>query len=140
MLPKTAILSLFLILQNAAAQSPATPDLGARVLPSLVRLSIQKSDGGTASANGFLAVKDGVLAVPWHVVRDARSVVARFSSGEEYECSGIIDRDEKRNVALVRIKVFGKPVLKMDAREPAAGSALAVAAVKDGSFGMIGAT
>jgi len=114
-----------------------TAALGPKVLPSLVTLAIQTRDGKTAVANAVLVVKDGVAATVWHQVRDAVRVTARFSNGDEYECSGVIDKDEKRNVALLRIKIFGRPVLKMEAAEPAPGVALAAAVVKDSAFGVV---
>ena len=116
----------------------ATADLGAKVLPSFVVLTVQTADGHAATGTGFLTIKDGLLATAWHQVKGAKAVVARFPSGEEFECTGVVDKDEKRNVALVRIKVFGRPLLKMSLAEPQAGAAGAVAAVKDGAFGLIG--
>ena len=136
----TLSLMLVILLQSAHAQSPETGELSRRILPSLVQLSIQKQDGKTILANGFLSVKDGVLAAAWHSVRDAKGIVARFSNGEEYECTGVIDKDEKRNVALIRIKVFGRPMLKMNAAETALGSAVTVAAIKDSAFGLVSAS
>jgi S1-C subfamily serine protease len=124
----------------ALAQSSLPPDLSGRVPPSVASLRIELPDGKTTAATGFLTLKDGVLAVAWHKVADARRVVARFSNGEEYECSGVIDKDAKRNVALIRIKLFGRPVLNMSAAEPPAGSPVTVAAVKDGAFGLIQAS
>jgi S1-C subfamily serine protease len=136
----TLSLMLAILLQSAHAQSPETGGLSGRILPSLVQLSIQKQDGRTILANGFLTVKDGVLAAAWHSVRDVKGIVARFSNGEEYECTGVIDKDEKRNVALIRIKVFGRPMLKMNTAETALGSVVTVAAIKDSAFGLVSAS
>ncbi|MBP7707870.1 MAG: trypsin-like peptidase domain-containing protein [Candidatus Aminicenantes bacterium] len=124
----------------AFSQSPLPADLSGRVLPSFVELRVQAADGRTALGTGFLAVKDGVLATAWRLVKDAKAVVARFPNGEEFECSGVVDKDEKRNVALVRIKVFGRPVLKMEPAELLPGTPVAVAAVKDGAFGLVAAS
>ncbi len=121
----------------ASGQTPAGAEIGAKVLPSVVALDIQAPDGGTAAGVGFLTIKDGIMATSWRLVNGARRVVARFPNGDEYECSGVIDKDEKRDVALVRIKVFGRPVLTLAAVELAGVAQVRVAAVKDGAFGLV---
>jgi len=123
----------------AFAQAPIPPDIGGKVLPSFVLLSVQSGDGRTILGTGFLTVKDGLLATAWPLVAQGRGAVARFSNGEEFECSGIVDKDAKRNVALVRIKAFGRPVLKMEPVDLPAGNPVAVPAVKDGAFGLVAA-
>lgn len=123
-----------------AGQTVVPGDLSGKVLPSFVELRVQTADGRTAIGTGFLTIKDGILATAWHLVAQARGVVAKFSNGEEFECSGVIDRDVKRNVTLVRIKVFGRPVLKMEPVDLPAGTSVVVPAVKDGAFGLVGAS
>lgn len=58
----------------------------------------------------------------WHVVQDAKRVVAKFSTGEEFEVSGIVDKDEARDVAVIRVKVFGRPSLPTIATDPPIGA------------------
>ena len=67
---------------------------------------------------GFLALDSRIAVTTWDLVDDAVGVVARFESGEAFGVSGLIDSDEKRNVALIRIKVFGRPLLELDAGDP----------------------
>jgi S1-C subfamily serine protease len=122
------------------AQSATPADLSGKVLPSFVELSVQTTDGRTAIGTGFITVKDGILATAWHLVAQAQAVVAKFSNGEEFECSGVVDKDVKRNVALIRIKVFGRPVLKMEPVELPAGTPVVVPAVKDSAFGVVAAS
>lgn len=111
--------------------------LASKALPSVVTLTVQKSDGSSQTGNGFLTIRDGIVATAWHIVKDAKRVVAKFPGGDEYECSGLIDKDETRNVALVRIKVFGRPILKMSPDDVAVGKGLSLAAVKDSAFGIL---
>jgi S1-C subfamily serine protease len=132
-----ALTMAFLAPVAGGAQPPV--ELTAQVLPSVVSLEIRLPDGKTGSGVGFLTVKDGLLATAWDLIGQARGAVAKFSNGEEFECSGVIDKDVKRNVALVRIKTFGRPVLTMKPAEPAPGTPVAIATVKDGAFGLIAA-
>lgn len=90
-----------------------------------------------ASGTAFLSVKDGMLVTAFHVIRDAVKVTATFADGEVFDCAGIIDKDERHNLALIRIKAFGKPLLKINPTEPAVGESLFLPVVKDGAFGII---
>jgi S1-C subfamily serine protease len=69
-----------------------------------------------------VAIKDGLAITAWHLVKDAKRVIAKFSSGEEFEVSGLVDKDEKRDVAIVKIKVFGRPCLDMNPMDSPIGS------------------
>ncbi|RYD84162.1 MAG: trypsin-like serine protease [Verrucomicrobiaceae bacterium] len=91
-------------------------------LPSVMTLVVDKSNGSHSVGTGFLAIKDGIAVTAWHVVKGAKKVVAKFSSGEEFEVSGIVDKDEKRDIALVRVKTFGRPMLTTSPNEPPIGS------------------
>jgi S1-C subfamily serine protease len=55
-------------------------------------------------------------------VKDAVKVSAKFSSGEQFEVSGLIDKDETRDIALVRVKVAGRPLITLASAEPAIGT------------------
>ncbi len=132
-------LCLFLLVRAAALAAPV--DAGPpEVLPSVMELRIVLPDGRTATGTAFLAIKDGLAATALHQVRNAKSVTARFSNGEEFECSGLVDVDERRNVALVRIKLFGRPVLPLNTLEPEAGSKVWFASARPEGFGVAEAT
>lgn len=85
---------------------------------SVVALDVEKRDGSRTRGMGFLAIDSRIAVTTWDLVDDAVGVVARFESGEEFGVSGLIDKDEKRNVALIRIKVFGRPLLELAAGDP----------------------
>jgi S1-C subfamily serine protease len=113
----------------AVASEDVTPEsrsagqeIYARSLPAIVTLESRNKDGSSSIGSAFLAIRDGVAVTAWHTVGDALEVIARFSSGEVFEVSGLIDKDERRDVALIRIKVFGRPLLSLSADEPAIGS------------------
>jgi len=111
--------------------------LSSKVSPSFVTLKVQRADGSVQTGNGFLTLRDGVVATAWHIVKDAKRVVAKFPGGDEYECTGLIDKDETRNVALIRIKLFGRQMLQMSGADSVAGDIINMAAVKDSAFGIL---
>jgi S1-C subfamily serine protease len=104
------------------AQELRPQDVYKRILPSIVTLHVQKQDGTIASGTAFMALKDGLAVTAWHVVSDASVVVAKFSNGEEFEASGLVDKDERRDVAIIRVKVSGRPILSLATNEPDIGS------------------
>jgi S1-C subfamily serine protease len=108
-----------------------------KVLPSIVVLNIQRSDGKLATAMAFAGIKDGMLVTALHVLKDAVRVTATFTNGEEFDCAGIIDKDERRNLALIRIKAFGRPMLKINPVELAVGEKLFLPIVREGAFGVV---
>src|SRR5438094_4182513 len=110
-------LSLVMLLVSlvgaAAAQEIKSEDLYKRVLPSVMTLTVENSDGEKRLGTAFIGIKDGLAVTAWHVVSGAKHVSARFSEGEEFEASGLVDKDEQRDVALIRVKVFGRPLLSV---------------------------
>lgn len=93
------------------------------VVPSTVRIDATLADGSTKVGSGFLGLKEGVLITAWHVIAGARKVTATFSDEAQFECSGVIDRDVDRDVALVRIKVVDRPMAKLANAPAEVGSA-----------------
>jgi S1-C subfamily serine protease len=113
---------LFRLVAVAWAQDMKPEDIYKNVVPSVATLTVEKTDGTTAVGNAFMGPKDGLAVTAWHVVNGAKSVTAKFSDGQEFEVSGLVDKDEKRDVALIKIKVFGRPTLAMNPADPPVGS------------------
>ena len=109
-----------------------------QVRASVVVLDVERSDGSRDRGLGFLAVDSRIAVTTWDLVDDAVRVAARFESGEEFGVSGVIDKDEKRNVALIRIKVFGRVLLELDARDPGeTEKTYVVDPVEGGTFNLV---
>jgi S1-C subfamily serine protease len=102
---------------SAQAQEIKSEELYKKVLPSVMTLTVDKQ-GTMYSGTAFLSIKDGLAVTAWHVVKGATRVTAKFATGEEFDVSGLVDKDEKRDVALVRVKVFGRPTLPALPAEP----------------------
>ncbi len=116
------LLLLFTCVTSPKAQVLSTEKIYENVLPSIMTLSIQKESESISIGTAFLIKEDGVAVTCFHVVEDAISVKAKFPDGEEYFVSGIIDKDEKRDIALIRVKCFRENFLTIIADEPKVGS------------------
>ncbi|HEX5325015.1 MAG TPA: trypsin-like peptidase domain-containing protein, partial [Capsulimonadaceae bacterium] len=91
-------------------------------LPSVIYIEEQAKDGKGYFGSGFMAIKDGLAITAWHVVHNAKSVTARFSDGETYDVVGLIDHDPINDVALIKVKVTGRPLLTLQKDAPEIGS------------------
>jgi len=85
-------------------------------------LKVTTKAGASVTGTAFLAMREGCAITAWHVVKDAETVTARFADGESFEVSGLIDKDEKRDVAIVKVKVADRPLLTIAAKEPEVGA------------------
>jgi len=115
-------------------------DWKAETFQSTAEVTIETGSGKTATGIVFLTVKDRLAATAFHILNDARRVTLRFPNGEEFESTGLVDGDEKRNVALIRVRVFGKPLLPLKADEPSPGQTVHCCVIKDGAFGFVEAS
>jgi hypothetical protein len=126
-------LSFFLLLASGVvAQTASTQNLNAveatrpeviysKAIPSIALLSVQTRDGREKIGTAFLAMGDGLAVTAWHVIEGASRVTAKFEDRAEYEVYGVVDKDVKRDVALIRIRVTGRSVLPLAMDEPSIG-------------------
>jgi S1-C subfamily serine protease len=101
-------------------------DIYSAVLPSTVTLEIENAAGKRFVGSAFLAIADGLAVTAWHVVHDALRVEARFSNNETVKVEGVIDKDEKLDLALIRLKSNNRPRIKLNLDPPRIGSRIYV--------------
>ncbi len=116
------LLLLCLSMYPAFGEEMKAEELYKKSVPSVMTLTVSKKDGNTAIGTSFLISANGIAVTAWHVVRDATKVEAKFSNGEVFDVSGLIDRDVKRDLALIKVKVYGKVGLKGDENDPTVGA------------------
>jgi len=117
---------------SANAQAKPPEQIYKEALPSVLTLMVEKKDGSSVQGSAFLAMDHGLAVTAWHVVKDAKRVVARFATEEEFEVSGIVDKDEERDLAIIRVKVYGRPLMKMTGDDPEVGSKAYVIGAPEG--------
>lgn len=123
----TAAASFGMPAVTAFQKAETTPELKAEELyqanhKGVMTLTVHRKDGSTVTGSAFLAIQDGLAVTAWHVVNNAERVTARFASGEEFEVSGLVDKDVRRDMALIRVKVFGRQLLPTHAEDPPVGA------------------
>ena len=91
------------------------------LLPSVLTLEVVNTENERFVGTGFLALKQGVVVTAWHVVHDAKKVTARFSDDTQFDIPGFIDRDEKHDLVLLRIKPQTRPLVQLSQTAPLIG-------------------
>jgi len=96
--------------------------LYAAACPSIVTLDVENVAGRHFIANAFLAAGDGLAVTAWHVVHDARRVEARFSDNRRVAVTGLVDKNERLDLALLKLEAGPRPQIKLAASPPRIGS------------------
>ena len=121
-----------IVVMAADVQAKPPEQIYKDALPSVLTLMVEKKDCTHSQGSAFLAMDHGLAVTAWHVVEGAKRVVAKFATEEEFEISGIVDKDEKRDLAIIRVKVYGRPLMKMVGDDPEVGSKAYVIGAPEG--------
>jgi len=127
-----AVIAFLVLAVPALADGMTAADVYKASVPSVMVLTVAAKDGKTYIGTGFVAFKDGLAVAAWHVVKDAVTVTAKFNDGQEFEVSGLIDSDPKRDIALVHVKEFGRKPLTLSATPPEIGGKAYVIGAPEG--------
>jgi serine protease Do len=97
-------------------------ELYSTLSPSVVTLEVENVSGRHFVGNAFLAVGDGLLLTAWHVVHDARRVEARFSDNQRVTVVGLVDKNEKLDLALLKLESAPRSRISLASADPRIGS------------------
>jgi serine protease Do len=96
--------------------------LYATVSPSIVALDVENGAGKHFVGTAFLVAGGRVAVTAWHVVHDARRVEARFPDNQRVTVAGLVDKNEKLDLALLRLETGPRPRLALASAAPQVGS------------------
>jgi len=108
-----------------------------KALSSVAILKVETADQKMLTGMIFLALKDGLGVTSSELVKNAVRATVIFANGEEYMTTGIVDRDDNSGTALVKLRLFGKPLLTLRSTEPVPGENVFCAVNQDGDFGLV---
>jgi hypothetical protein len=86
----------------------STPDVAEKASPSVVTLTTPAGQG-----SGVIIDSSGVVVTNLHVIRAQTQVVVKLANGDTYDDVRIIDADERKDLALLKIKAFGLAVAQL---------------------------
>ena len=117
------------------AQEMRPEEIYRQLLPSVVTLQVENQAGERYVGTGFLALSNTVAVTAWHVVADARKVTARFADNEFVDVLGVVDKDEKNDLALIRLASSSRPQAILNiANAPVGSRAYVIGAPKGYEF------
>jgi S1-C subfamily serine protease len=116
--------ALLLCTRLAAGAQEFSPEiLYQKTLPSVITLRVESKSGEKYVGAAFFAMKDNVAVTAWHVIHDAAKVTAKFADGTSCEVEGYIDKDEVKDIALIRVEnKNARPMLRLAQGTPMIGS------------------
>jgi S1-C subfamily serine protease len=96
------------VTQTTPAAEPAgdsTPDVVARVIPSVVNVKTVGFDGSKGEASGVVIDRDGVILTNNHVVQGARTLTVSFNDGRHRRSvrAKVIGTAPERDLAIIRV-------------------------------------
>jgi S1-C subfamily serine protease len=89
-------------------------EIGKRVSRAVVKLESSDSDNQAFGlGSGFLVNSNGLIVTNYHVIRDAYHVKATCANGDVYQVEGVVDFDEDKDFAILKITAFNLPVVEL---------------------------
>jgi hypothetical protein len=124
-------LAFLLALMLAASSSVLTaqgkrytvPEMAKAMAPAVVFIGNVDAGGQVQSiGSGFVVDPDGLIVTNYHVIRGAHALQIKMKDGEIYDRVEVVDHDERRDIAVLKIRAFKKlPVLALAAEQPEPG-------------------
>lgn len=78
-------------------------DIAPLLKESLVGISIFYQSEQLSSGSGFAISEDGLIVTNYHVIEGGDSIFVKTSNGETFERVAVIDSDERRDIAILRL-------------------------------------
>ena len=100
---------------RAQAQPAKSPGEIAREQARAVVVIEQLDEGGRVAGqgSGFIVTPGGAIVTSLHVIRGATALRVKLPSGDLYETAEVVDVDEAKDLAVVKIKGFQLPVVRL---------------------------
>lgn len=108
---------------GAQGKRYTVPELTRAMAPAVVFIGNVDGKGQVASiGSGFVVDPDGVIVTNYHVIEGASALQVKMKDGEIYDRVDVVDHDERRDIAVLKIRAFKKlPVVALATEAPEAG-------------------
>jgi S1-C subfamily serine protease len=113
---KTTLLALFIhasaFAQKQALKSPS--EIAREQSKAVVIIEALDERGSvTGQGSGFIVTPQGSVVTNLHVVQGASSLRVKLPGGDAYKTSDLVDVDDAKDIAIVKIKGFKLPVVTL---------------------------
>jgi TonB family protein len=95
-------------------------------VPSIVAIDcLGPTKAKISTATGFVVGESGRILTNFHVIRPCGAVTVRLSNGDAYDSVLVVDTDERKDLALLRVKAVGlHPLALGDSNDTVVGQAI----------------
>jgi len=110
------IFSLIFVLSVLAVQSSemSIPQIVAKYGKAIVLIATVESGKDSVSlGSGFIVDPNGIIVTNYHVIQGAYPAYIKLASGDIYDDISIIDFDARRDIAVMKIKAWNLPTVKL---------------------------
>ena len=122
-----AILTVSSINIFAQSAPPSSEKTLEKAMSSVVLVLAGKGDGLLDTlGSGVIIRSDGVILTAYHVVKNATQVQIRLKNGEIYDKVDLLDFDERRDVAALKISAADLPAANISGEETRIGAKIYV--------------
>lgn len=98
--------------QNQALKSPS--EIAREQSKAVVIIEALDERGSvTGQGSGFIVTSQGAVVTNLHVVQGAASLRVKLPGGDAYKTSDLIDVDDAKDIAIVKVKGFKLPVVTL---------------------------
>src|SRR5262247_2238865 len=108
----TLFISAAVFAQNQALKSPS--EIARDQSKAVVIIEALDERGSvTGQGSGFIVTPQGAVVTNLHVVQGASSLRVKLPGGDAYKTSDLIDVDDAKDIAIVKVKGFKLPVVTL---------------------------
>jgi S1-C subfamily serine protease len=104
----TGLLAIFFAGNKIAFSQSGANEIYKRVSPTVVLIKTDKGSG-----SGFIVASTGVIATAFHVIDGASRVAVKSPSGDIYDDVSLLAKDERRDLALLKVSGFDLPTASL---------------------------
>lgn len=96
----------------AAQHADSLAELAEAASRAVVLITVETA-ASARQGSGFLVDSSGRILTNEHVIRDARSVRVKLSSGDVYDAVDVLATDDRRDIAVIQIAGYNLPALPL---------------------------
>ena len=114
---KLSIFLIFSVSLTAPVSAQAPREIAQDLKAALISISTFKDSAELAAGSGFVISGDGLVATNYHVIEGGDRITVKTSTGETFGRVSVIDADQRRDIAVLRLPTRGLSALEFAALE-----------------------
>jgi len=128
----TLLISTSVFAQNAAMKSPS--EIAREQSKAVVIIEALDERGNVlGQGSGFIVTPNGAVVTNLHVLQDAASLRVKLPGGDAYKTADLVDVDDAKDIAVIKIKGFKLPAATLgDSDKAEVGEAIVAISSPEG--------